>query len=814
MIEARAIYNGRIGCPSVRRPQDAPRERVSLFSMQCSFAAAIAGLTAISMPASTAHAQGRTVDCPRPESQALVMPPVLDATNNVLEGTIYLKEQFQRMPPAQQDDAKCLGELLRYFKGMKKDGSALDPVPPAQPPDPKYVDGIPGPTLRARVGDRVQLTFINEVDANRFDNNVDINACVRVGEGGRTYPGVGAKQFDKPPNCLHASSTANIHFHGTHTNPNSTGDNVFLQIRPLPRDIPGNLTTKPDQATALFDQYFQKCAEKLADPLSRWPTTWAELQHDMPQPRWTDKQAELLEAYEKATGQPLWTRNQEAMKEGRWPEYYIGAYPFCLVLPAYTADVWPPPEGSKSPIMGQAPGTHWYHAHKHGSTAINVMNGMTGAFIIEGDYDDRLNDFYKRYKLAGDRDWNTRAQPVLVLNQLGITPNRIIELPGRAQRRGKRSPPPDFSVNGRARPIAQMQPGEVQLWRIINTSGRSAAYFMAPTDGLEWRQMAQDGVQLHDLNYQRSFNRPFYLAPGNRVDLLVKAPLVTKPTTIDIRIQDVMARANVLPTPAKPSDADPLPGTVLMRVNVDGPMVKRNGEPGEMPFPNHVADQPLFLEDISDKEWAKSNHRTQTLEFNSGQIGSASQHTINGTQFKNGQAHVDLTLGAVEEWTIKNFTPAPNPGPIDHPFHIHINPFQITEIFDPNENISDESTGQLVPVLNAAGKTVGLPRYITKETDRTDPRQCFLNPADSNTWKPCGPSVPAEKRVWWDVFAIPSGRKDRNTGTTVIPGYFKMRSRFVDYPGQYVLHCHILIHEDRGMMFTVSVSGPKPVHHH
>jgi len=38
-----------------------------------------------------------------------------------------------------------------------------------------------------------------------------------------------------------------------------------------------------------------------------------------------------------------------------------------------------------------------------------------------------------------------------------------------------------------------------------------------------------------------------------------------------------------------------------------------------------------------------------------------------------------------------------------------------------------------------------------------------------------------------------------------IAGYFKMRSRFVDFPGQFVLHCHILIHEDRGMMQMVSV---------
>ena len=62
----------------------------------------------------------------------------------------------------------------------------------------------------------------------------------------------------------------------------------------------------------------------------------------------------------------------------------------------------------------------------------------------------------------------------------------------------------------------------------------------------------------------------------------------------------------------------------------------------------------------------------------------------------------------------------------------------------------------------------------------------------------------------WDVFPIPSARAvfigtGPNAQVTVVPGYFKMRSRFVDYTGQYVIHCHILAHEDRGMMTIVQV---------
>ena len=70
-------------------------------------------------------------------------------------------------------------------------------------------------------------------------------------------------------------------------------------------------------------------------------------------------------------------------------------------------------------------------------------------------------------------------------------------------------------------------------------------------------------------------------------------------------------------------------------------------------------------------------------------------------------------------------------------------------------------------------------------------------------------------RIWWDVFPIPSGLGATDQGGNPIngpdgkqiiaAGYFKMRSRFVDFAGTYVLHCHILAHEDRGMMTVVQV---------
>src|SRR5690349_21994894 len=68
--------------------------------------------------------------------------------------------------------------------------------------------------------------------------------------------------------------------------------------------------------------------------------------------------------------------------------------------------------------------------------------------------------------------------------------------------------------------------------------------------------------------------------------------------------------------------------------------------------------------------------------------------------------------------------------------------------------------------------------------------------------------------IWWDTFPIPLGKKDSTTGK-VVPGYFKMRTHFADFAGKFVNHCHILAHEDRGMMQLIEVVDNKTqvIHH-
>ena len=153
------------------------------------------------------------------------------------------------------------------------------------------------------------------------------------------------------------------------------------------------------------------------------------------------------------------------------------------------------------------------------------------------------------------------------------------------------------------------------------------------------------------------------------------------------------------------------------------------GMAADSPFPS-------FLGDIGDNEVVG----TKKLLFAS--TAPPAKHTIDGHQF-DGEVGEVVLLNTVEEWKVSNATANPN---ISHPFHIHINPFQIVEWFDP---------------------TLPMPSSGVKM---------------------------AKPWVWWDNFAIPPG------------GWVKMLTRFVDYTGTYVFHCHILGHEDRGMMEMVNVS--------
>jgi L-ascorbate oxidase len=139
----------------------------------------------------------------------------------------------------------------------------------------------------------------------------------------------------------------------------------------------------------------------------------------------------------------------------------------------------------------------------------------------------------------------------------------------------------------------------------------------------------------------------------------------------------------------------------------------------------------------------------QTLEFRIVN-GSPTLFEVDGKAYDPNRIDRTLVLGSVDEWTL---TAGTNP-PAGHPFHIHVNPFQIVSIRDPSG--VDVSTGG----------------------EASDPQYANL------------------KGVWRDTLFVK-------------PGYHVlMRTRYQRYIGDFVLHCHILDHEDQGMMQNVRIAIP------
>ena len=622
--------------------------------------------------------------------------------------------------------------MLRYFEGYNQtDPSQKWPV---------TGKAGPGPTLRMGATDIVTITLLNQVRVEDFGGTLDsgekgsgtgCDEITRLNADGT----INVQNFypanDKYPNCFHGSSSANLHFHGSHVTPSTTGDNVLINVRPNP-----NVTEKDVKAS--FAKIFEHCA------LGHQPQKWEDLPEE-----WRNFQESLLKEYDATapyvgpgrnpdghglpTNLQLWPQNKDAIDEGLWPQWYVGSYPYCFQFPKYQ------PGGDLR--MGQAPGTHWYHSHKHGSTSLNLFNGLAGAMILTDNssegYDGKLRAFY-----GGKLD-----EKVIILQQI----TGVINL----QASANRAVPP-ILINGERTPTITMQPGQVQLWRIVNATVQSflkGATFQ-PAGGITFKQTAQDGVQFSWENYNNVQNgaEPVEMSPANRVDLLVQAPA----------------------TPGCYTWQDSARGTILY-VNVTGTGVPAKG------FPSHEDEYPRlpeFLKDVAPTALQRD------ITYGSRPGGGApagerriTQFTIDNRQFEDQNIDQLMKLDTDEEWTVYSTDDvsvfAKPTEIIGHPFHIHVNPFQVTELYDPN--------------------TMDKPLVLTPPY------------------------------VWWDTFPVPLAKvvPEGTPGAVkvndkwVLRGYFKMRTRFVDFTGEFVQHCHILAHEDRGMMQLLQVvSNKSKMKHH
>lgn len=394
--------------------------------------------------------------------------------------------------------------------------------------------------------------------------------------------------------------------------------------------------------------------------------------------------------------------------------------------------------------MTQAEGTHWYHPHSHGSTDLQVSNGMSGAFIVQ----DTLNN---------DPVFQTTppTEYVLVIQDIMEAANFVSG--GNA---------PVTLINGQSTPNIPLKAGEVQRWRLVNATGKGANLYQLNFDGPVGKKpeiylIAADGVFIgNDIWDNETPVTDVYLAPGNRIDLLVRAPegisghFSLNATSLQTQKPNGGGGgggggngngggggngngggggAQVQATPTKPADA---PGVVtLISTTVSGTQSPAMSLPESLP--SSVPAGVPNLDPIPDSEIVKNVTVTFSLEPGTN-VGKAPVYLIDGQRFDPCRVDHCMVLNTAEEWTIQNTSP------VAHPFHIHLNPFFIKEFFDPNEGLPDPG------------------------------------------------------RRWQDTIIIPPAKGDT-------PGHVVIRHRFPDITGPYVLHCHILGHEDRGMMQLVEV---------
>src|ERR1041384_6842668 len=186
------------------------------------------------------------------------------------EEKVYLGQ-----PLAGQSGPSCNTGRMRYFSGYDQN------LPPLGRPVWPKTHGVPrpGPTLRASVGDTIQITLLNHVNTKNFPNTLDVaehgQACdqnTTFGQG-NTYPG--NPMFENPPNCFHGSSSTNLHFHGTHPSPSGISDNILLNIRPTPRLPNGQPVVNEQNVGPIFEKIFANCMHG-HQPLMwmQWPPEW------------------------------------------------------------------------------------------------------------------------------------------------------------------------------------------------------------------------------------------------------------------------------------------------------------------------------------------------------------------------------------------------------------------------------------------------------------------------------------------------------------------------------------------------------------
>lgn len=183
-----------------------------------------------------------------------------------------------------------------------------------------------------------------------------------------------------------------------------------------------------------------------------------------------------------------------------------------------------------------------------------------------------------------------------------------------------------------------------------------------------------------------------------------------------------------------------------------------------------------------------SNFETAPVSW----LGYKNPFLINDHVFPNGNL-VIAQIGTLEEWSLVNWSvaaaglgkrPSQSNQYIGHPFHIHINDFQVK---NSDTELKNKRNLEDVTMINSSGY-----KYYN------------ISP-DPISGKPVG--IVEQQPLQGELRTIEDAQSPKTVTELATYGANTqtVKMMFQDYQGAYVLHCHIIAHEDSGMMQAVMV---------
>ena len=334
-----------------------------------------------------------------------------------------------------------------------------------------------------------------------------------------------------------------------------------------------------------------------------------------------------------------------------------------------------------------AGGTMWYHPHVHGSTAVQVGGGAVGAIIVDDDTNEGLPL------------WLTSMEElVLVIQHLDLRRVRQI---GRSNidngvqdtvfQTDNNAANTDFWIlNGQYEPDICLTTGKWKRFRIVNVDmTQSNEYTIDAANGdsssCKVYLIAKDGVLIHGLNNEvprEITTRKMFFSGASRADVAVRCDT---PGTYTIT-----------------TSSDNGGGRAIANIVVSNNPLGAETDITLTPFHPKRPQYLHSLIDIDSQQWVSDggefNQETVSIDRLDVTVDPDRRFAINGQLFKDGDSNLftsPLKVGSLQEWSIRRNN--------NHPFHIHVNHFQIIAGGITGTDPNWTQLGDWLDVLNAQG---------------------------------------------------------------------------------------------------------------